>query len=34
MQVNLFGTMYNMGGVSGVGTYREYMAQCLMAHLM
>ena len=25
MQVNLFGTMYNMGGVTGVATYPEYM---------
>ena len=34
MQVNLFGTMYNMGGVTGVATYPEYMGRGLMAHLM
>ena len=34
MQVNLFGTMYNMGGVTGVATYPEYMGHGLMAHLM
>ena len=27
MQVNLFGTMYNMGGVTGVATYPEYMGR-------
>lgn len=34
MQVNLFGTMYNMGGVTGVATYPEYMGRGLVAHLM
>ena len=34
MQVNLFGTMYNMGGVTGVATYPEYMGHGLMAYLM
>ena len=34
MQVNLFGTMYSMGGVTGVATYPEYMKHGLMSHLM
>ena len=34
MQVNLFGTMYSMGGVTGVATYPEYMNHGLMSSLM
>ena len=34
MQVNLFGTMYSMGGVTGVATYPEYMNHGLMSNLM
>ena len=33
MQVNLFGTMYSMGGVTGVATYPEYMNHGLMSSL-
>lgn len=34
MQVNLFGRMYKMGGVTGVATYPEYMGRGLMSRLM
>lgn len=34
MQVNLFGTMYKMGGVTGVATYPEYMGRGLMQSLI
>ena len=34
MQVNLFGQMYRMGGVTGVATYPEYMGRGLMSKLM
>ncbi len=34
MQVNIFGRMYKMGGVTGVATYPEYAGQGLMARLM
>lgn len=34
MQVNVFGTMYKMGGVTGVATYPEYMNRGLMSKLM
>ena len=34
MQVNIFGQMYKMGGVTGVATYPEYMNLCLMSSLI
>ena len=34
MQVNLFGQMYKMGGVTGVATYPEYMGRGLMSSLV
>lgn len=34
MQVNLFGRMYKMGGVTGVATYPEYTGRGLMSRLM
>ena len=34
MQVNIFGQMYKMGGVTGVATYPEYMNQGLMSTLI
>lgn len=34
MQVNLFGRMYRMGGVTGVATYPEYAGRGLMGSLM
>ena len=34
MQVNIFGQMYKMGGVTGVATYPEYMNQGLMSSLI
>ncbi len=34
MTVNIFGTMYKMGGVTGVGTYPEYAGNGLMLELM
>ena len=34
MQVNLFGTMYSMGGVTGVATYPEYSGRGLMSRLI
>lgn len=34
MQINLFGTMYKMGGVTGVATYPEYTQRGLMSRLI
>lgn len=34
MQMNIFGQMYKMGGVTGVATYPEYMNQGLMSTLI
>ena len=34
MQVNIFGRMYKMGGVTGVATYPEYAGHGLMGSLM
>ena len=34
MQVNIFGQMYRMGGVTGVATYPEYMNHGLMSSLI
>ncbi|MGN0773520.1 MAG: enhanced intracellular survival protein Eis, partial [Candidatus Ventricola sp.] len=34
MQVNIFGQMYKMGGVTGVATYPEYMNLGLMSSLI
>ena len=34
MQVNIFGQMYRMGGVTGVATYPEYMDRGLMSRLI
>ena len=34
MEVNLFGEMYSMGGVTGVATYPEYSSRGLMSRLM
>lgn len=34
MQVNIFGQMYKMGGVTGVATYPEYMNHGLMSSLI
>lgn len=33
-QVNIFGQVYQMGGVTGVGTYPEYSSQGLMSKLI
>lgn len=34
MKVNIFGQIYDMGGLTGVGTYPEYSNQGLMHHLL